>query len=59
MKVPALGEILVVKDFSDIFPEELPGLPPDREIEFVIDVPLGTQPISIPLYRMAPLEQRN
>ena len=58
MKVPDLGEISVVKDFSDVFPEELPGLPPDREIEFGIDVSPGTQPISIPLYRMAPLELR-
>ena len=58
MKVPDLEEIPVVKDFPDVFLEELPGLPPDREIEFGIDVPLGTQPISIPPYRMAPLELR-
>ena len=32
-------KVQVVKDFLDIFPEELPGLPPDREIEFGIDVP--------------------
>ena len=44
--------------FSMFFLEELPGLPPDREIEFGIDVPPGTQPISIPPYRMAPLELR-
>ena len=41
MKVPDLGEIPVVKDFLDVFPEELQGLPPDREIEFGIDVPQG------------------
>ena len=58
MKVPNLEEIPVVKDFPDVFLEELPGLPPNREIEFGIDVPLGTQPISIPPYRMAPLELR-
>ena len=58
MKVSDLGEISVVKDFSDVFPEKLPRLFPDREIEFGIDVPSGTQPISIPLYRMAPLELR-
>ena len=39
IKVPDLGEILVVKDFPDVFPEELPGVPPDREIEFGIDAP--------------------
>ena len=58
MKVPDLKEIPVVKDFPDVFPEKLPGLPPDREIEFGIDVPPGTQPISIPPYRMASLELR-
>ena len=36
------------------FPEEFPGLSPDREIEFCIDVVPGTNPISIPPYRMAP-----
>ena len=38
MKVPNLGEILVVKDFLDVFSEKLLRLPPDREIEFSIDV---------------------
>ena len=52
MKVLDLGEIPVVKDFLDVFLEELSRLPPNREIEFGIDVPLGTQPISIPLYCM-------
>ena len=40
----------------DIFPEKLPGLPPDREIEFCIDVVPDTDPISMPPYRMAPTE---
>ena len=38
-KVPILEEIAVVKDFLDVFLEELPGLSPDKEIEFGIDVP--------------------
>ena len=38
-KVPVLEEIAVVKDFLDVFLEELPGLSPDKEIEFGIDVP--------------------
>ena len=46
----------VVCEFPDVFPEELPGLPPDREIEFCIDVVPGTDPISMPPYRMAPAE---
>ena len=45
MKVPDLGEIPVVKDFLDVFSEKLPRLPPDREIEFGIDVPPGTTDI--------------
>ena len=45
MKVPDLGEIPIVKDFPDVFPKELPGLPPNREIEFCIDVPPGTTDI--------------
>jgi hypothetical protein len=36
--------IRVVRDFSDVFPEELPGMPPDREVEFVID-PLPGLPL--------------
>jgi predicted aspartyl protease len=38
--------IRVVRDFPDVFPEELPGMPPDREVEFVIDLLPGTGPIS-------------
>ncbi|XP_058217513.1 uncharacterized protein LOC131328604 [Rhododendron vialii] len=53
------GELpLVVREFPDVFPEELPGLPPEREIEFVIDLLPGTAPISIPPYRFAPAELR-
>jgi hypothetical protein len=43
----------VVKDFSDVFPEELPGMPPDTEVEFVIDLLPGTAPISKWTYRMS------
>ncbi|KAG8474912.1 hypothetical protein CXB51_031631 [Gossypium anomalum] len=46
----------VVCEFADVFPEELPGLPPVREVEFGIDLILGTAPISIAPYRMAPAE---
>jgi hypothetical protein len=38
--------IRVVRDFPDVFLEELPGMPPDREVEFVIDLLPGTGPIS-------------
>jgi hypothetical protein len=40
------NNIRVVRDFPDVFPEELPGMPPDREVEFVIDLLPGTTPIS-------------
>ncbi|KAG8475376.1 hypothetical protein CXB51_031882 [Gossypium anomalum] len=46
----------VVCEFADVFPEELPGLPPVREVEFGIDLIPGTAPISIAPYRMAPAE---
>ena len=46
----------VVCEFPDVFPEELPRLPPEREIEFCIDVVTGTNLISMPPYRMAPAE---
>ncbi|KAG8490124.1 hypothetical protein CXB51_015779 [Gossypium anomalum] len=46
----------VVCEFEDVFPEELPGLPPVREVEFGIDLMPGTAPISIAPYRMAPIE---
>ena len=49
-----LAEVPVVNEFFDVFLEDLPGLPPDREIEFEIELAPGTEPISIAPYRMAP-----
>jgi hypothetical protein len=49
----ALEDIRVVCEYPDVFPEELPGMPPDRDIEFVIDILPGTAPISKRLYRMS------
>ena len=51
-----MDEILVVKEFPDVFPKELPGLPPVREVEVSIDILLGTTPIAQTPYRMAPTE---
>lgn len=49
--------IHVVKDFPEVFPNDVPGLPPVRgDIEFSIDLVPGTGPISIALYRMSPTE---
>jgi hypothetical protein len=43
----------VVRDFPDVFPKELPGMPSDREVEFVIDLLPETAPISKRPYRMS------
>ena len=51
-----LAEIPVVQDFPDVFPDEIPGLPPQREIDFSIELEPGTRPISRAPYRMAPAE---
>ena len=56
VKEKDIKEIPVVRNFPDVFPSELPGLPPDREIEFSIDLTPGTAPISKSLYRMSPAE---
>jgi hypothetical protein len=45
--------IRVVREFPDVFPQELPGMPLDREVEFVIDLLPGTTPISKRPYRMS------
>jgi len=51
-----LTSILVIREFRDVFPEELPGLPPVREIEVSIETILGVSPIAKSHYRMAPLK---
>ena len=53
-----LEDIPIVKEFPDVFPDDISSLPPDREVEFTIDLIPGTEPISIPPYRMAPAELR-
>jgi predicted aspartyl protease len=45
--------IKIVREFPDVFLEELPGMPPDREVEFVIDLLPGTAPISERPYKMS------
>ncbi|WVZ51970.1 hypothetical protein U9M48_003067 [Paspalum notatum var. saurae] len=49
--------IRVVCEYPDVFPEELPGMPPDREVEFLIELLPGTAPIAKRQYRVAPKEQ--
>jgi hypothetical protein len=52
MNVTALEEILVVQEYPDVFPKELPGMPPDRNIEFLIELLPRTLPTSQRPYRM-------
>eukprot|EP00253_Pinus_taeda_P004781 PITA_04781 len=51
-KGPSLGQYLVLAEFPDVFPKELPGLPPVRELDLTIELKPGTQPIPKTPYRM-------
>ncbi|KAL0295660.1 UNVERIFIED_CONTAM: hypothetical protein Scaly_3094300 [Sesamum calycinum] len=53
---PTLEEILIVRDFPEMFPDDLSGLPPNREVDFTIETIPGVALISIAPYRMAPVE---
>ena len=43
-------------DYVDVYPDELPGLPPQRDVDFGIELHLGTSTISMTPHRMAPVE---
>src|SRR4051812_36179714 len=51
-----IENIPVIRDFPDVFPEELPGIPPIREVEFIIDLKPDTVPIAKRPYKMPPHE---
>ncbi|GKB65698.1 putative reverse transcriptase domain-containing protein, partial [Tanacetum coccineum] len=53
-----LDEIQIVRDFPEVFPEDLSGLPPQREVEFRIDLVPGATPIAKYPYRLAPSEMQ-
>ncbi|GKF55734.1 hypothetical protein Tco_0166074, partial [Tanacetum coccineum] len=53
-----LEYIPVVKEFPDVFPEDIPGLPPVRQVEFQIDLILGAIPVARTPYRLAPSEMQ-
>ncbi|KAH0669635.1 hypothetical protein KY289_024128 [Solanum tuberosum] len=53
-EIPHIQSVAVVKEFQEVFPDYLPIVPPEREIDFGIDLP-DTRPISIPPYRMGAL----
>nr|GFB85413.1 putative reverse transcriptase domain, aspartic peptidase domain protein [Tanacetum cinerariifolium] len=54
--VPSIHDQPIVSEFSDVFPDELLGIPPVREVEFNIELIPGAEPISKAPYRMAPIE---
>jgi hypothetical protein len=51
-----LEDIPVAYEFRNIFPEDLPGMPPDRDVEFIIELQPGMAPISIWTYKITPKE---
>ncbi|WMV09173.1 hypothetical protein MTR67_002558 [Solanum verrucosum] len=53
---PTLEPVLIVNEFPEVFPDDLPRVLPKREIDFGSDLLTDTQPISIPPYRMAPAD---
>jgi len=53
-----LRDVLVVREFEYVFPEESSGLSPHQDVEFLIEIMPGASPISIPPYKMAPAEIR-
>ncbi|XP_073159070.1 uncharacterized protein [Henckelia pumila] len=55
---PKLGEVEVVRDFPKVFPKDIAGLPPAREVEFGIDLMPGTQPVFKAPYMLAPTEMK-
>ena len=52
----SMCDLPIVREFPEVFPEDISSLPPEREIEFSIDLVPGAGPISIAPYRMSPIE---
>ncbi|GJT02394.1 hypothetical protein Tco_0823563 [Tanacetum coccineum] len=53
-----LKDVPIVKDFPKVFPEDLPGIPPTRQVEFQIDLVPGAAPVARAPYRLAPSEMK-
>ncbi|GKF47046.1 hypothetical protein Tco_0136848, partial [Tanacetum coccineum] len=53
-----LEDIPIVQDFPEVFPEDLPGLPPTRQVEFQIDLVPGSAPVARAPYQLAPSEMK-
>ncbi|GJT14046.1 putative reverse transcriptase domain-containing protein [Tanacetum coccineum] len=54
-----LKDVPIVRDFLEVFPEDLPGLPPTRQVEFQIDLVPGVAPVARAPYRLAPSEMKD
>ncbi|GJS36145.1 putative reverse transcriptase domain-containing protein [Tanacetum coccineum] len=57
-KEKQLEEVPIVQDFPELFPEDLPGIPPTRQVEFQIDLISGAAPVARAPYRLAPSEMK-
>ncbi|GKC66585.1 putative reverse transcriptase domain-containing protein [Tanacetum coccineum] len=57
-KMKRMEDVPVIRDFPKVFPEELPGLPPPRQVEFRIDLVSGAAPVARALYRLASFEMK-
>ncbi|XP_073152895.1 uncharacterized protein [Henckelia pumila] len=55
---PKLEEVVAVRDFSEVFPDDVAGLPPAKEVEFGIELVPGTKPASKAPYRLAPMKMK-
>ncbi|GJT08529.1 putative reverse transcriptase domain-containing protein [Tanacetum coccineum] len=55
---PKIDDIPIVREYVDVFPEDLPGLPPLRQVEFRIDLVAGANPVARVPYRLAPSEMQ-
>ncbi|GJR22489.1 hypothetical protein Tco_0971016 [Tanacetum coccineum] len=53
-----LEDVPIVRDFPEVFPEDLPGLPPTQQVEFQIDLVPGVAPVARSLYHLAPSEMQ-
>ncbi|GKC99571.1 putative reverse transcriptase domain-containing protein, partial [Tanacetum coccineum] len=58
VRIPLKGKTLVIEDFPKVFLEDLPGLPPPRQVEFRIDLIPGAAPVARAPYRLAPSEMK-
>ena len=55
-KERCIGDVPIVRDFPDVFPDDLPGIPPTRQVEFQIELIPGAAPVARAPYRLAPTE---